>query len=96
MGYNLFRNLRVILLGLATATILAAPDTSYNASLPFRPNNVTGLSPLYEWVGSYVFVSLQFGQTNGNETKIDTTTQQLRLKSPLSLEPQPINLHAKM
>lgn len=28
---------------------------AYNASLPFRPSNVTGLSDIYLWVGSYVY-----------------------------------------
>ncbi|PYI29176.1 hypothetical protein BP00DRAFT_479696 [Aspergillus indologenus CBS 114.80] len=31
----------------------AADDASYNASLPFRPNNVTLLHDPYYWVGSY-------------------------------------------
>ncbi|KAF3395969.1 hypothetical protein F1880_006830 [Penicillium rolfsii] len=31
----------------------ASDDPSYNASLPFRPNNVTSLHDPYYWVGSY-------------------------------------------
>ncbi|CEJ60767.1 hypothetical protein PMG11_09329 [Penicillium brasilianum] len=31
----------------------AADDPSYNASLPFRPNNVSSLHDPYYWVGSY-------------------------------------------
>ncbi|KAJ6160295.1 hypothetical protein N7470_003691 [Penicillium chermesinum] len=31
----------------------AKADSAYNASLPFRPSNVTGLSDIYLWVGSY-------------------------------------------
>ncbi|KAJ5124488.1 uncharacterized protein N7515_008313 [Penicillium bovifimosum] len=30
----------------------AEGDTKYNASLPFRPSNITGLSNIYLWVGS--------------------------------------------
>lgn len=32
----------------------AVGDAKYNASLPFRPRNITGLSDIYLWVGSYV------------------------------------------
>ncbi|KAJ5145815.1 uncharacterized protein N7515_000379 [Penicillium bovifimosum] len=31
----------------------AEGDAKYNASLPFRPSNITGLSDIYLWVGSY-------------------------------------------
>ena len=41
----------LILLGLIS-TVAATVDKNYNASLPFRPTNVTGLSELTTWVGS--------------------------------------------
>ncbi|KAJ5261060.1 hypothetical protein N7478_011655 [Penicillium angulare] len=31
----------------------ATADAKYNASVPFRPSNVTGLDDIYIWVGSY-------------------------------------------
>ncbi|KAJ5988276.1 hypothetical protein N7481_003486 [Penicillium waksmanii] len=31
----------------------AEGDAIYNASLPFRPSNITGLSDIYLWVGTY-------------------------------------------
>ncbi|PWY84971.1 hypothetical protein BO70DRAFT_395647 [Aspergillus heteromorphus CBS 117.55] len=53
------------LLALAQSVgVLAAVDTSYNSSLNFRPNNVTGLwYPLYDWVGSYYNATLEFELT---------------------------------
>ncbi|KAJ5201683.1 uncharacterized protein N7498_006346 [Penicillium cinerascens] len=33
--------------------VSAEADPKYNASFPFRPSNVTGLTELYLWVGSY-------------------------------------------
>ena len=45
---------QVVLISLAYAVMIAAKaDPNYNASLNFRPNNVS-LSDLYHWVGSYV------------------------------------------
>ncbi|OOF93334.1 hypothetical protein ASPCADRAFT_7566 [Aspergillus carbonarius ITEM 5010] len=44
---------QVVLISLAYAVMIAAKaDPNYNASLNFRPNNVS-LSDLYHWVGSY-------------------------------------------
>lgn len=33
----------------------AKADSTYNASLPFRPSKFTGLSDIYLWVGSFVY-----------------------------------------
>ncbi|KAJ5831954.1 hypothetical protein N7474_000265, partial [Penicillium riverlandense] len=46
--------------------VSAKADPKYNASLPFRPSNVTGLSDIYLWVGSYV--KIEFTPEIGSTT----------------------------
>ncbi|KAJ5986040.1 hypothetical protein N7451_010405 [Penicillium sp. IBT 35674x] len=47
-------------------------SSTYNASLPFRPSNVTGLSDIYLWVGS---LSYPFDRYYNATTKIEFTPE---------------------
>ncbi|KAH8705946.1 hypothetical protein BGW36DRAFT_354333 [Talaromyces proteolyticus] len=43
----------ILVLCLVAATVLASVDPTYDPSYNFRPQNVTGLVGIYDWIGSY-------------------------------------------